>query len=144
MRERSERPRGFRLLVEPGSDADFGLRLEETDRAEGSSRTVAHLPPSRVERIRERALGAVRAAGYAPSELSSRRRAPFALSDVVGVRFALTMLATGPLRKPSRVEAIAAAVDRLSDEEAYYWYAKCVGESAGRSRRAFRLMLAEE
>lgn len=142
--EQSARPRGFRLVVEPGADAVFGLRLEETDRAEGTSRIVAHLPPSRAERIMERALGAVRAAGYAPSDLSSRRRAPFRLGDVVGVRFALTMLATGPLRKPSRVAAIAAAVDRLSDEEAYYWYAKCVGESARRSQRAFRLMLAEE
>lgn len=144
MTQTNERPRGFLLRVEPDTGTEFGLRLEEADRADGSFRAVAHLPPARAERVVDRALAAVRASGYAPSELSAGRRAPFRLGDVVGVRLALTMLATGPLRKPLRVEATAAGVDRLSDEEAYYWYAKCVGHSGRRSLRAFRLMLAEE
>jgi hypothetical protein len=54
------------------------------------------------------------------------------------------MFATGPMRKHRRVDAAVASIERLSDEEAYYWYGKCVGQSAGRARRALRVLLAEE
>ena len=138
------RPRGFALVVEPATTDSFGLRLEELSREGEAARPVAHLKPDRVARVVEQVLAAVQASGHARSDLSPARRAPLVLKESPGVRLALTMFATGPLRKHRRVEAAVGAIGRLSDEEAYYWYGKCVGQAAGRARRALRLLLAEE
>ena len=138
------RPRGFALVVERASIDAFGLRLEELSRDGAPAHPVAHLAPDRAARIVDRVLEAVQASGHARSDLSPRRRDPLVLKESPGVRIALTMFATGPLRKHRRVEASVGAIDRLSDEEAYYWYGKCMGQSAGRAKRALRLLLAEE
>lgn len=138
------RPKGFALVVEPGDSGAFALLLEELPIENSNPRAIAHLPSDRTERIIERVLDAVRLSGLQRSDLSANRREPLVLREAPGVRLALTMFATGPLRKHSRVEAVAAAIERLSEEESYYWYGKCVGETGGRSRRALRLLLAEE
>jgi len=50
-----------------------------------------------------------------------------------------------PLHKVSRMEEIISGIDRMSDEEAYYWYAKCTnGRNAQRLRKALRILLAGE
>jgi hypothetical protein len=54
------------------------------------------------------------------------------------------MLTTAPLSKWTRVEAVAAGIQGMTTEEAYYWYAKCVGMDGHRARRALRLLLAED
>jgi hypothetical protein len=47
--------------------------------------------------------------------------------------------------KPARMEEVITGVAAMSDEEAYYWYAKCVnGSHTKRSRKALRILLAEE
>jgi hypothetical protein len=66
------------------------------------------------------------------------------LDESAGVRLALVLVATAPVSKHGRVDAMAAAVADMSTEEAYYWYAKCMGSQASRARRALRLLLAEE
>ena len=138
------RPRGFALLVEPSGHDAFGLTLEEVARGDEPARQVAHLTSDRAARILEPILVAVKASGHARSELAAGRHEPLLLKESPGVRVALTMFATGPLRKHRRVDAAVAAIERLSDEEAYYWYGKCVGQSAGRSRRSLRLLLADD
>jgi hypothetical protein len=138
------RPRGFALLVEPSGPDSFGLTLEEMARGDASARPVAHLTSDRTTRILEPILIAVKASGHSRSELASGRHEPLLLKESPGVRVALTMFATGPLRKHRRVDAAIAAIGRLSDEEAYYWYGKCIGQTASRARRALRLLLAEE
>lgn len=140
----TDRPGGFALVVEPAGQDSFGLALEEVARGESPARPVAHVSPDRTARILEPVLSALKASGHPRSDLSSRRREPLRLKESPGLRVALTMFATGPMRKHRRVEAAAAAIERLSDEEAYYWYSKCVGQSARRARRALRLLLADE
>jgi hypothetical protein len=140
----SGRPRGFALIVEARGPDSFGLGLEELARDDAPARPVAHLTPERAARVLEPVLRAVKVSGYARSDLSSTRQDPLLLRESPGVRIALTMFATGPLRKHRRVDAVVAAVERLSDEEAYYWYGKCVGPASGRARRALRLLLADE
>ena len=140
----TRRPHGFRLRVEPAGPDSFGLLLEETERGNERARAVAHLVPDRASRILDLVLGAVKASGHARSDLSARRKQPLGLSETPGVRVALAMFATGPMRKHRRIDAAVSAIDRLSDEEAYYWYGKCVGDTSSRSRRALRLLLADE
>ena len=140
----SKRPRGFSLVVEHATVDSYGLRLEELPAEGSAARPVAHLTPERTSRILDRVLAAIQTSGYPRSMLSPMRGDPIVLRESPGVRIALAMFATGPLRKHRRVGATLAAIDRLSDEEAYYWYGKCVGQSGRRAQRALRLLLAEE
>jgi hypothetical protein len=89
-------------------------------------------------------MDALQASGFRRSDLAAQRHQPFRLKEHHGVRLALVMVATGPLHKRARVEAVLSGVARMSDEETYYWYAKCLGSEASRGRRALRLLLAEE
>lgn len=83
--------------------------------------------------------------GYRPTALSSQRKAPFILDEISGVRLGLFFFALKPLRKVIRMEEIITGIDRMSDEEAYYWYAKCTnGRNAQKSRKALRILLASE
>lgn len=139
------KPRGFQLTVEPVSADDYGLRLEESDGAsQEAKRPVANLGPSASRRLAEQAMDALQASGFRRSDLSAQRRKPFRLQEHHGVRLALAMVATGPLHKRVRVEAVLSGVGRMSDEETYYWYARCLGPEASRGRKALRMLLAEE
>lgn len=83
--------------------------------------------------------------GYRPTTLTPQRKDPFSLDEISGVRLGLFFFALKPLRKVIRMEEIIAGIDRMVDEEAYYWYAKCTnGRNAQRSRKALRILLAGE
>lgn len=83
--------------------------------------------------------------GCRPTALSSQRKDPFILDEISGVRLGLFFFALKPLRKVTRMEEIITGIDRMSDEEAYYWYAKCTnGRNAQRLRKALRILLAGE
>lgn len=110
-------------------------------------------PPHRVARLRGMALhlvwdhlyGLLRRGGARPEFLSPARRLRRArLPEEVGVRLALLVAAIAPLRKPERIERIAAAIAEMSYEEACYWYAHARGDEGSRALRALRLLLAEE
>lgn len=140
-----QRPRGFRLLVRPEGPDAYGLRLEETNgRPETPPMLVCELDWRAVRRILPSVMEAVRASRLARSVLGPQRQKPVVLDESAGVRLALALLATGPVSKRGRVDVMAAAVADMSTEEAYYWYAKCMGPQAARARRALRLLLAEE
>lgn len=138
--------RGFQLTVDPVSADDYGLRLEEGDGVGGPAarRRVANLGPKATKRLLDHAMDALQASGFRRSDLSAQRRQSFRLEEDHGVRFALAMVATGPLQKRARVDAVLSGLGRMSAEETYFWYAKCWGPEASRARRALRLLLAEE
>ena len=93
----------------------------------------------------ETLLNTLKKHGYRPTELSPPRIKPFSLNETSGVRLGLLFFTLKPLRKVSRMEEIVAGIDRMSDEEAYYWYSKCTnGRNALRSRKALRILLSEE
>jgi hypothetical protein len=141
----SQRPRGFRLLIRPEGPDAYGLRLEETNGGPETTPTlVSDLDSKATRRILPSVLEAVRASRLAPSILGPQRRKPVVLEESAGVRLALALLVTGPVSKHGRVDAMAAAVADMSTEEAYYWYAKCMGAAGNRARRALRILLAEE
>ncbi len=139
-----DRPRGFALSVEPGPAGTFGLRLDEVPHDHRPPRQVAHLSPARTARVMESVLDAVKLSGHPRSAIARERGESLPLVEAAGVRLALTMLATGAMQKRTRVEEAVASIGRLGDEEAYYWYGKCMGDGAGRARRALRLLLAED
>jgi hypothetical protein len=140
-----QKPRSFRLLVRPEGPDAYGLRLEETNgRPETPPMLVCELHWQATRRILPSVMQAVRASRLARSVLGPQRRKPVVLDESAGVRLALVLLATRPVSKRGRVDAMAAAIADMSTEEAYYWYAKCMGSGARRARKALRTLLAEE
>jgi hypothetical protein len=119
--------------------------LEETNgRPETPPALIHELNWKAARRILPSVMEALRASRVPPNVLGPQRRKPVKLHESAGVRLALVLLATGPVSKHARVHAMAAAITNMSTEEAYYWYAKCMGPEANRVRRALRLLLAEE
>lgn len=140
-----QKARGFRLIVRSQAPDAYGLRLEETNgRPEPPPILVSELDSKVARRILPSVMEAVRISRGARSALGSQRQKPVVLDESAGVRLALVFLATSPVSKPARVDAMAGAIADMSTEEAYYWYAKCMGSQARRARRALRLLLAEE
>ena len=139
-----DRPlREFRLNVIPEGADGYGVLLEETNGdAIMPPAPVVRLDGFRARRVMPSLLGAVKASRLPKSALSPARRKPLPLTEEAGVRLALVLVATAPIRQASRAEAMADAVEAMSVEEAYYWYARSIGPDAARIRRALRLFLA--
>jgi len=92
----------------------------------------------------DQVLGAIRRAGYRPTDLTPLRRAPFHLREEDAVRLGLLFLALKPLTKPRRVEEVAAGIAAMANEEAYYWFSKATTGAGRRHVRALRVMLSDE
>ncbi len=139
------KPRGFQLVIEAASIDDYGVRLLETNGSPiAAPQAIIRLGAPRTRRVLPHLVTAVKASRQPTSILGSERKKPIRLDEAAGVRLALVLLATGPLAKWQRVERVAAGVEAMTTEEAYYWYAKCVGQEGRRAQRSLRLLLAEE
>lgn len=138
--------RGFRISIHPARGDTFGVTLEETYGAEdgGLAAQVTTVTPVHAGRVVDALFAAVRSSGHQPSVLAFTRKKPIQLDEPAGVRLALILLSTQPVAKHDRVRALVAGVNAMSPEETYYWYAKCVGADANRSRRALRVLLADD
>lgn len=135
--------RGFQLRILPSGADGFGVVIEETSSdSRKAPAVVARASPANVRRVMPSLMDAVRTSGHAKNVLSAQRAKPVPLAEEAGVRLALVLLATGPVRRWRRVDAMLEAVDGMTAEEAYYWYAKCAGAETMRVRRALRLLLA--
>ena len=149
----------FELRVVPGqpTTASTGYSLTLRQRvvqpaddhlyARGPSQltTIATLGGDTLRAIAGQVIEALRQAGYKPTDLGPSRTAPFYLSEAVGVRLGLVMLAVKPLSKLARIEAISQGIRTMPPEEAYYWYSKCTGRgTADRAQTALRVLLASE
>lgn len=125
----------------------FGLELLEagdTEQSEGLEH-VARIWGDPLDGILDAVLGAVRRSGHRPSDLGPNRKKPFPLAEEEGVRLGLLFTALKPLRKASRIEAVAERVGRMEAEEMYYWFSKVTAERDGRrAARALRILLSEE
>ena len=137
--------RGFRIQVEPAGTDSYGLRLEETNGTPENTKLAARLAPDRLTPF----LGAIRTAlrdsGHPLTILGPTRRKPITLNEAAAVRLALAVNAASPLNRTIRRLSVIEGVSAMSDEEAYYWYAKSTrSESGPRALRALRILLADD
>ena len=132
--------RGFQITVQPEVDT-YGIELHEIN---GSTRVVARANHKRMRNLSTFVTQAVRDSGHQRTAMHAGRKSPIPLREESGVRLALALFATDGVRKGSRKVTMLAGVQDMAAEEAYYWYAKCVGNDGARVRRALRLFLAEE
>lgn len=65
------------------------------------------------------------------------------LSEARGVRLAIAFRGVKPIQRVDRMRALARGVARMSDEECYYWYAKCRSPSVDSGEQALRTLLTE-
>lgn len=135
--------RGFRLLVNATPSA-YGVALEETNGRLEHTLLVARADEKHTRAVLPAVMDAVKASGHQRSTLSQQRKAPIVLSEEAGVRLALVLLATDRVSKARRIDNMLGSVNNMAVEEAYYWYAKCMGGDASRVRKALRIFLAEE
>lgn len=137
--------RGFRLVIDSKDTDTYGVRLEETNGHPDNSVTVAAIKAEGVAPF----LGAMRAAlvesGHKPTVIGPARRKPIVLDEASGVRLALAIRAGAPLAKSVRRSSVIEGVSSMSDEEAYYWYAKISRVQTGkRALRALRILLSDD
>lgn len=133
--------RTFTLEPEHAGGTEAWMLVTTTnDREE----VVARFAGKHLERNRPALAGAVTSSKHPRTILSLTRRAPVLLTEDAGVRLALTYLATGPIVKPDRSDAIRYGIDAMSSEEALYWYAYSTGPVAPRALRALRTLLAKD
>jgi hypothetical protein len=143
------KPFELRVVAEP---EDYGLALYRMpargEAVNGSGHdwhSVASVHGTPMRAVMDQILMTIKQAGYRPSDLSRSRKAPFLLSEELGVRLGLLMLAVRPLRKPSRMTDISEQVQSMASEEAYYWFSKATDHHLGRrSQKAMRILLAKE
>ncbi|TCO33383.1 hypothetical protein EV652_103384 [Kribbella steppae] len=136
--------RAFRLTVKPGPSDTYGLAIAESyGDGTGPTTPVLTATAPQVSRVVDAVLAAVRATGHSAGRLAVEHGRPIPLDEAAGVRLALTLFASQPVTKHDRIRSIVAGVNTMSVEETYYWYAKCVGPSAIRARRALRILLAD-
>ena len=142
----------FELRVVTDEPDDYGLALfrmpARGEDVNGSGRDwqlVVRIDGTPMRAVMDQILGTVKQAGYRSSDLSRGRKAPFLLSEELGVRLGLLMLAVKPLRKSSRMTDISEQVQSMASEEAYYWFSKTTDHGVGRrSQKAMRILLAKE
>jgi hypothetical protein len=136
----------FEIQIITGKKGALGVALYDK-KVKGQNSRVdlvrCHGVPFRA--ITARVLEAVKAGGYKAQDFKRGRKDPFEIPEATAVRLGLLLMAVKPLRRLSRIEEIDENLGRLSDEEAYYWFAKCRStETGARAQRALRLLLAEE
>jgi hypothetical protein len=134
--------RTFRLDLHPDGVGGYHASLAVS--TNGAPHVVAGIDPGRIDRLRPALLAAVTASNHPRTVLSPTRKTPIPLTENAGLRLALTTLATAPLRKTGRVDAIRHGIDQMTDEETHYWYALGTGPNRHRALRALRTLLAEE
>lgn len=155
----SRLPFELQVKVEPGTHpslASYRLALFQRPVASQAAQPGLPVPPPQrrlvcelggtpLKAIADAVLEALRLNGYAATDLSIKRRAPFQLTEESGVRLALIFLAIRPIAKVARIEEISRGIRAMTGEEMYYWFAKCTSAGAAeKAQRALRLLLSEE
>jgi len=143
------RGKPFELRVVPIKDDTYGLvltqdSLQEKGLAAPTYRLNIQIKGIQLKVCAEQIIAALKRNGYRAIDLGLKRKAPFRIDEESGVKLAILFLALKPLRKVTRMEAIAYEIRRMELEEAYYWLSKCTAERGTRSQRALRIMLSEE
>jgi hypothetical protein len=144
------RERQFELRVFAHGKEGYGLALYQTRpgrrrRGEREMERLVQVAGDPLRAVMDQVLGALRRAGYRPSELQRGRCEPFGLLDEDGTRLGLLLLIIRPIRKLDRIEAIHEGLRRMEPEEVYYWFSKATArDGAERARRALRILLADE
>jgi hypothetical protein len=127
----------FGSVFEASADSDDG-RWEWDD---WTAVKVTRLSESRLRSILPLIRETLRGADRDESVLTAGGAVEVFLPETVGVRLALGFLGVKPIQRVDRMRAFCRGIARMSDEECYYWHAKCRSPSSPNGEKALRTLL---
>jgi hypothetical protein len=128
------------LLTEVAGD-DISAMFEGWTWEEWVAAKVARLDPTRVRALQDVVREAIEDTPAETSEVLRGGAGFVFLPESAGVRLAVAFRGVKPLQRIDRMRSLARGVARMSDEECYYWYAKCRSPSSPNGEKALRVLL---
>jgi hypothetical protein len=104
---------------------------------------VARLDPIRVRTLQDVVREAIEDTPGESSEVLTGGTGFVFLPETAGVRLAVAFRGVKPLQRIDRMRSLARGVARMSDEECYYWYAKCRSPTSPNGEKALRVLLTD-
>lgn len=102
---------------------------------------VARLDPTRVQALQDVVSEAIEGTPADSAEVLRGGTGFVFLPESAGVRLAIAFRGVKPLQRIDRMRSLARGVARMSNEECYYWYAKCRSPSSPNGEKALRVLL---
>lgn len=134
----------FQLAIQPLENAECSLIVFQ--RPYSLKQNLPDIEVGNIEGLAlssawENVLDILRADHYKPTALRTSKKKLLELSEASGVRLALLFKTIAPLTSLDHIRAIQQGIGAMSDEEAYYWFAKCQHPNGV---RALRVLFEEE
>lgn len=144
-RDRLQRAASNRRLVIDDFEAMFGdSSAPAVDRwawSDWATLKIARLERSPLRSILPLVRETLGRADLDVEAITSTGTAALFLPETAGIRLTLGFRGVKPIRRIDRMRALARGIARMSDEECYYWYAKCRAPSSPNGEKALRTML---
>lgn len=105
---------------------------------------VARLEPNRVRALQDVVREAVEGTPAEPDEVLRGGDGFVFLPESAGVRLAVAFRGVKPIQRVDRMRSLARGVARMTDEECYYWHAKCRSPSSPNGEKALRVLLCRD
>ena len=145
--DRLQRGNPSRGLVVESFESVFGESANpEVDRWEWEDWTavkITRLSESRLRSILPLIRETLRGADLEESVLTAGGAVEVFLPETVGVRLALGFIGVKPIQRVDRMRAYCRGIGRMSDQECYYWHAKCRSPSSSNGEKALRTLLTD-
>ncbi len=145
--DRLRRENPNRGLVTEPFEAVFGEsaapEVDRWDWEEWTAVKITRLSESRLRSILPLVRETLSGAELDESVVTATGPADVFLPETVGVRLTLGFLGVKPIQRVDRMRALCRGIARMSDEECYYWHAKCRSPSSPSGEKALRTLLTD-
>ncbi len=145
--DRLERSNPNRRLVVESFEAVFGdSERAEIDRWEWDDWTavkIRRLSGSRLRSLLPLVRETLQEADLDEAIVTGSASGDVFLPETPGVRLAIAFLGIKPIQRVDRMRAFCRGIARMSDEECYYWHAKCRSPSSPNGEKAMRTLLTD-
>jgi hypothetical protein len=145
--ERLERSNPTRSLVTESFESVFedslGADIERWSWEDWTAVKIRRLSGSRVRAVLPLVRETLEGTDFDDDTVTSEGDSHTFLSETVGVRLALAFLGVKPIQRVDRMRALCRGIARMSNEECYYWHAKCRAPSSPNGKKALRTLLTD-
>ncbi len=146
-RERLERSNPNRQLVADTFEDVFGesdcLEVDHWDWDEWTAVKIRQLSGSRLRSILPLIRETLDGAEIDDSSVTGSGQGEVFLPETAGVRLALGFVGIKPIQRVDRMRAFCRGIAQMSNEECYYWHAKCRSPSSPNGEKALRTLLTD-
>lgn len=128
------------LLTDVSGD-DHPSKFEGWTWDEWVGAKVARLDPTRVRALQDVVRAAIEDTPAETEEVLRGGNGFVFLPESAGVGLAVAFRGVKPIQRIDRMRSLARGVARMSNEECYYWYAKCRSPSSPNGEKSLRVLL---